>query len=94
MSKETQQRDPQQKRRNGASATAYHTSRRFPERGGPEWVGRLVDYKELELLRKFLTTSSKLMSRKRGGTNTQEQKALKQAIKHARFLALVPYRGT
>ncbi len=72
----------------------YHTTRRFPERGGHGWVGPLVDYKELELIRKFLTTSSKLMSRKRAGTSTQEQRALKIAVKQARFLALLPYRGT
>ena len=71
----------------------FHTERRFPDRGGPSWVGPLVSYREVELLRKFLTPSSKLMSRKRGGTDTQEQKALKASIKHARFLALIPYRG-
>jgi ribosomal protein S18 len=72
---------------------AFHTERRFPDRGGPGWVGPLVSYKEIELLRKFLTSSSKLMSRKRAGTDTQEQKALKLAVKQARFLALLPYRG-
>ena len=59
----------------------FHTERRFPDRGGPNWVGPLVSYREVELLRKFLTSSSKLMSRRRGGTDTQEQKALKLAIK-------------
>lgn len=53
-----------------------------------------IDYKELDLLRKFLTTSSKLMSRKRAGTSAQEQEALKRAIKRARYLALLPYTGT
>ena len=72
----------------------YHTKWRFPERGGKTWVGPLVDYKEVELLRKFLTTSSKLMSRRRAGTSAQEQKALKQAVKRARILALLPYSGT
>lgn len=72
----------------------YHTSQRFPDRGGKKWIGSLVSYKEVDLLRKFLTSSSKMMSRKRGGTNTQEQKALKLAIKQARFLALIPYSGT
>ena len=71
----------------------FHTERRFPDRGGPNWVGPLVSYREVELLRKFLTSSSKLMSRKRAGTDTQEQKALKLAVKQARFMALVPYRG-
>lgn len=73
---------------------AYHTTRRFPDRNKTGLLGRLVDYKEVDLLRKFLTASSKLMSRRRAGTNTQEQKALKTAIKQARFLALLPYRGT
>jgi len=78
---------------NRDEATAFHTARRFPDRGGPGWVGPLVDYKEIELLRKFMTSSSKVMSRKRAGTNTQEQKALKLAIKRARFMALIPYSG-
>ena len=73
------------------SANTYHTSRRFRDRGGPDWTGPLVDYKEVELLRKFLTSSNKLMSRKRGGTNAQEQRSLKIAIKRARFLSLLPY---
>jgi small subunit ribosomal protein S18 len=70
------------------------TKNRFPERTGPEWTGPVVDYKELELLRKFLTSSSKLMSRKRGGTNAQEQSSLKAAVKRARYMALIPYSGT
>jgi small subunit ribosomal protein S18 len=71
----------------------FHTERRFPDRGGAGWVGPLVDYKEIDLLRKFLTSSSKIMSRRRAGTDAQEQKALKLAVKRARFLALIPYRG-
>ena len=72
---------------------AFHTSRRFPERAKAEWVGPIVDYKEVELLRKFLTSSSKLMSRRRAGTNAQEQNALKKALKQSRFLSLLPYQG-
>ena len=71
----------------------YHTKQRFRERGGPDWKGPIVDYKEIELLRKFLTPSSKIMSRKRAGTTTQEQRALKLAVKQARFLSLIPYSG-
>ncbi len=71
----------------------YHTKQRFRERSGPDWNGPIVDYKEIELLRKFLTPSSKIMSRKRAGTTTQEQRALKLAVKQARFLSLIPYSG-
>lgn len=86
-------RDAGQSRRR-ESTPQPRTSSRFPDRGGKEWVGRLVDYKELELLRKFMTSSSKLMSRKRAGTNAQEQRALTLAVKHSRFLALIPYSGS
>ena len=70
---------------------SYHTARRFPERGGSDWQGPLIDYKEVDLLRKFLTTSSKVMSRKRAGTSAREQRALQNAVKRARFMALLPY---
>ena len=68
-------------------------SRRFPERGNADWSGPLVDYKEVELLRKFMTSSSKMMSRKRAGTTVREQEAVKLAAKQARYMALLPYRG-
>ena len=77
----------------GNDNVPYHTKQRFPDRISRDRVGPIVDYKELDLLRKFLTSSSKLMSRRRGGTNTQEQNALKQAVKRARFMALIPYTG-
>ncbi len=69
----------------------FRSSNRFPERANKEWIGPLVDYKEVELLRKFLTTSNKLMGRKRAGTSAIEQRALQNAVKRARFMALIPY---
>jgi len=67
--------------------------RRFPERGNMDWKGPIVDYKEVELLRKFLTASSKVMSRKRAGTSAREQRDIKRAVKRARFMALLPFTG-
>ena len=67
---------------------------RFRDRGGPEWKGPIVDYKEVDLLRKLLTASSKMMSRKRAGTNAREQRDIRLAIKRARYLALLPFVGT
>ncbi len=78
---------PDEDRRN------YDTGRRFHDRGGFGWVGPAVDYKEVELLRKFMTSSSKIMSRRRAGTSAQKQAALEQAVKRARLMALLPYRG-
>lgn len=76
------------------SERSTRQKRRFPNRGGEDWKGPLVDYKEVELLRKLVTSSSKVMSRKRAGTNAAEQRDLKRAIKYARYLALLPYSGT
>ena len=67
--------------------------RRFPERTTKEWKGPILDYKEVELLRKFMTASSKIMSRKRGGTSAAEQRAVRRAVKRARYMALLPYVG-
>lgn len=77
----------------GGAIGPLHAPRRFPHRNRDDWVGPLVDYKEIELLRKFLTSSSKQMSRRRAGTDAKEQAAIKQAIKRARFLGLLAYRG-
>jgi len=73
---------------------AKRAKSRFPDRGGKEWKGPIVDYKEVDLLRKFLTLSSKMMSRKRAGTSAREQREIRRAIKRARFLALLPFTGT
>jgi len=72
----------------------FHTAHRFPNRRGKDWEGPVVDYKEVDLLRKFMTTSAKMMTRKRAGTTSQEQRALKEAVKQARFMALLPYSST
>ena len=81
-------------RNNNVRTTNYRSKQRFIERTGPDWIGPIVDYKEVELLRKFMTSSSKLMSRKRAGTTAQEQNSLKEAVKRARFMALIPYSGS
>lgn len=57
------------------------------------WDGPIVDYKEIDLLRKFLTPSGKMVSRKRTGTSADEQREVRRAIKRARFMALLPFTG-
>ena len=80
--------------RTGQTKRRSPNQRRFYDRGGQGWKGPLIDYKETELLHKFLTASSKMMSRKRAGTSAREQRDIRRAIKRARFLALLPYTGT
>jgi len=50
-----------------------------------------LDYKDLENLGKFLTPQGQIVSRRRSGFCAQCQKELKQAIKRARHLSLLPF---
>ena len=82
-----------EKAEKGSKHRLNRARRRFADRGGEGWKGPIIDYKEVELLRKFMTASSKMMSRKRAGTNATEQRAVRMAIKRARFMALLPFTG-
>ena len=50
-----------------------------------------VDYKDVELLKDFITENGKVMPARITGTKTRFQRQLSTAIKRARFLALMPY---
>jgi small subunit ribosomal protein S18 len=50
-----------------------------------------VDYKDVDLLRDFITENGKVMPARITGTKTRYQRQLSTAIKRARFLALLPY---
>jgi small subunit ribosomal protein S18 len=52
-----------------------------------------VDYKDVQTLKKLCTSQGKLFSRKRSGNCAAFQRAVKDAIKRARFMALMPYVG-
>jgi len=54
---------------------------------------RQVDYKDLPALTKMTTQQGKMFSRKRSGNCAHHQRSCKRAVKHARFLALMPYVG-
>ncbi|QQG45334.1 MAG: 30S ribosomal protein S18 [Candidatus Sungiibacteriota bacterium] len=51
----------------------------------------IIDYKDTELLRRFLSAGAKIHSRKKSGLCAKHQRHLAQAIKRARYLALIPY---
>ena len=50
-----------------------------------------IDYKDIELLRKFITERGKILPRRLTGTSLKYQRKLAQAIKRARHLGLMPY---
>ena len=50
-----------------------------------------IDYKDTELLEKCIGPQGQIQHRKRTGLSSQRQKELKQALKRARHLALIPF---
>lgn len=50
-----------------------------------------IDYKDVDLLRKFVTERGKILPRRITGLTAKQQRALTQSIKRARILALLPF---
>ena len=50
-----------------------------------------VDYKQVELLKDFITENGKIIPARMTGTKAHYQRQLAVAVKRARFLALLPY---
>ena len=51
----------------------------------------VIDYKNAEMLRKFITPQAQITKKQKNGTCALHQRKLAEAIKRARFLGLVPY---
>jgi len=50
-----------------------------------------IDYKEVGLLRRFVSSQAKIIDPKHTGVCAKHQRKLAEAVKRARFLALLPY---
>ena len=50
-----------------------------------------IDYKEVELLRRFISSQAKIIDPRYTGTCVKHQRRLARAIKRARFLGLLSY---
>lgn len=50
-----------------------------------------IDYKDIDVLKDFITENFKLMPARLTGTKAGYQRQLSVAVKRARFLALLPY---
>ena len=50
-----------------------------------------VDYKDVELLKAFITETGKIVPARITGTKAKYQRQLANAIKKARYLSLLPY---
>ncbi len=56
-------------------------------RSGAEYI----DYKDVELLKQFIDTRGKILPRRITGNSARHQRMITEAIKRARYVALVPY---
>ena len=52
-----------------------------------------IDYKDVAKLRKYLTESGKILPRRMTGTCAKHQRVLAKAIKRARLVDLLPFKG-
>lgn len=50
-----------------------------------------IDYKEVALLKRFVSSQAKIIDPKHTGVCAKHQRKLAQAIKRARFMGLLPF---
>jgi len=50
-----------------------------------------IDYKEVDLLRRFTSNQAKIIDPKHTGTCSKHERRLARAIKRARFMGILPY---
>ncbi|MFH1366815.1 MAG: 30S ribosomal protein S18 [Patescibacteria group bacterium] len=50
-----------------------------------------IDYKDVPTIKRFISSYSKIAPRRRSGVCAKHQRKLSQAIKRARFMALLPF---
>ena len=50
-----------------------------------------IDYKDTEILVKFLNPHARILSRRKTGLTAKNQRTLAEAIKRSRFMGLLPY---
>ena len=50
-----------------------------------------IDYKDIDVIKKFVNPHGRLIARKRTGVSANHQRQLANALKRARFLGLLPF---
>nr|YP_001023723.1 ribosomal protein S18 [Angiopteris evecta]YP_009992452.1 ribosomal protein S18 [Angiopteris yunnanensis]YP_010576365.1 ribosomal protein S18 [Angiopteris fokiensis]A2T355.1 RecName: Full=Small ribosomal subunit protein bS18c; AltName: Full=30S ribosomal protein S18, chloroplastic [Angiopteris evecta]ABG79622.1 ribosomal protein S18 [Angiopteris evecta]QNN90637.1 ribosomal protein S18 [Angiopteris yunnanensis]UZN43906.1 ribosomal protein S18 [Angiopteris fokiensis] len=67
--------------------TKRSSRRRLP----PIRSGEIIDYKNISLLRRFMSEQGKILSRRINRLTSKQQRLMTVAIKRARILALSPF---
>ena len=79
-----------------AKAAIRKTGKKKPNAIDTERV-KFVDYKDINLLQRFMSDRSKIRGQRIAGTTVQQQRDIANAVKNAREMALLPFtlnRGT
>ncbi|BAQ66094.1 30S ribosomal protein S18 [Geminocystis sp. NIES-3709] len=63
----------------------------FRKRLSPIAPSQPIDYKDVELLHKFITERGKMLPRRITGLTARQQRDLTTAVKQARLVALLPF---
>ena len=61
------------------------------QRTSPLSLNQKIDYKDIDLLRLFITEQGKILPRRATGVTIQQQRKLAKAIKRARMLSLFSF---
>ena len=54
-------------------------------------IKQKIDYKDIDLLKLFITEQGKILPRRATGVTVQQQRQIAKAIKRARVLSLLPF---
>ena len=54
-------------------------------------INQKIDYKDIDLLKLFITEQGKILPRRATGITVQQQRQIAKAIKRARALSLLPF---
>ena len=50
-----------------------------------------VDYKDVDLLKQFISPHGRMINRRRSGLTAKQQRTVESAVKRARFMGLLAY---
>ena len=60
-------------------------------KASPISLNQKIDYKDIDLLKLFVTEQGKILPRRATGVTVQQQRQIAKAIKRARVLSLLPF---
>jgi small subunit ribosomal protein S18 len=61
------------------------------QKTSPISINQKIDYKDIDLLKLFITEQGKILPRRATGVTVQQQRQISKAIKRARMLSLLPF---